>query len=99
MPVALQIATLWLVLNHLKLLAFTGEDDRTLDLCTLDSWCTDGRVRAIVDEENLIENDFVALLQVTRKLLNRNSIALRDDILLATGLDYGHFHSATNVAF
>ncbi len=99
---ALKVATLRLVLNHFDFLGFPGEDDRTFDLCALDEWHTDGRVRAVVDEEYLIKYDCVTFSQVyllgIRELLYRNNIAFRDDVLLPSSLDYGHFHCPINVA-
>ena len=98
MPLALVVAALRLILHHFNLFAQSGEDDRALDLCALNDGRTDGCVRAVVDEEYLAEDNRVALFQVPRELLDRNSVALGDDILLPAGLDYGHFHSPHNLA-
>lgn len=99
MAVALVVAALRLVLYYLYFLIESGENNGALDLGTLDKGRPDGRVRAVVDEEHLAEDNRVTLLQVSRELLNSDSVALGDDILLPTGLDYGHFHSPHNLAF
>ena len=98
MPFALVVAALRLVLHHLDFLTQSGENNGALDLCALDNGRTDGRVRAVVDEEHLAEDNCVTLLQIPRELLYSDNVALRDDILLPASLDYGHFHSRPNVA-
>ena len=64
MPFALVVAALWLVLHHLDFLTQSGENNGALDLCALDNGRTDGRVRAVVDEEHLAEDNRVTLLQI-----------------------------------
>src|SRR3989344_2676745 len=95
---ALVVAALRLVLHHFNFLCLPGENNGDLDLCALDDGRTDGRVRAVVDEEHLAKDNRVTLLQIPRELLNSDNVALRDDILLPAGLDYGHFHSPHNLA-
>ena len=99
MPFALIVATLRLILHHLDFLIQSGENNGALDLRALDEWRADGRVRAVVDEEHLAKDNCVTLLQIPGELLNNNRVAFGDDILLPTGLDYGHFHSPANIAF
>src|SRR3990167_5275200 len=97
MPFALVVAALRLVFHHLDFLTQSGLNNGALDLCALDKRRTDGRVRAVVDEEHLAEDNRVTFLQIPQELLDNNSVALRDDILLPAGLDYGHFHSFPNL--
>src|SRR3989338_7636137 len=97
MPFAFVVATLRLILHHLVFLIKPGENNSALALCPLDEGRADGRVRAVVDEEHLAEDNRVTFLQIPRELLDNNSVALRDDILLPAGLDYGHFHSFPNL--
>ena len=99
MPFALVVAALWLVLYHFDFLSQSGENNGALDLRALDSWRADGRVRAVVDEEHLVEDNCVTFFQIPRELLYSDSVALRDDILLPASLDYGHFHSVNNLTF
>ena len=99
MPFTLVVAALRLVFDYLHLLPKSSLNNGALDLRTLDCGRADGRVRAVVDEEHLAKDNRVTLLQVPGELLNNNRVALRDDILLPAGLDYGHFHSQNNVAF
>ena len=98
MPFALIVATLRLILHHLHLFPKSGLNNSALDLCTFNDRRTDGRVRAVVYEEHLVKYNRVTFFQVPRELLYSNSVALRDDILLPAGLDYGHFHSPHNLA-
>ncbi len=86
------VAALGLVLHDFDFLAAADNHDGPLDLRTFDKRCADGRVRAVVDQENLVERDGVTLLEVAGELLDRDSVALGDDILLPAGLNYGHFH-------
>ncbi len=92
MPASLVVTTLGLVLHDVNLLRLTGKRDRARDLCAFDNRRTDGRVRAVVHEQYLIEDNRVTLLEVAGELFNRNYVALRDDKLLPAGLNYGHFH-------
>src|SRR3989344_1116736 len=97
MPFTLVVAALRLVFDYLHLLPKSSLNNGALDLRTLDNGRADGRVRAVVDEEHLAEDNRVTLLQIPRELLNNDSVALGDDILLPAGLDYGHFHSFSNL--
>ena len=99
MAFALVIAALRLVLHHFNFLSQSGENNGALDLRTLDSGRADGRVRAVVDEEHLAKYNRVTFFQIPWELLYSDSVAFRDDILLPTGLDYGHFHSSYNLTF
>ena len=55
----------------------------------------DGGIFAVIYEQNLVENDLVALIVGIRKLLNGDDISLCDRILLAAGGDDCEFHSGT----
>src|SRR3989344_8524544 len=97
MPFAFVVAALWLILHPLNLLPEAGEDDGALTLRIIDNGRADGRVRAVVDEEHLAKDNWVALLQILGELLYNDTIALLDDILLPARLNYGHFHSSQNI--
>lgn len=99
MATALVVAALGLEFNHFNLLALACGNDSTLNLCALDSGSSDSRVRAVVDQQHLVEAHLVAGDLVAWELLNENSVALGDYVLLPAGLDYGHFHSAINITF
>jgi len=87
------VAALRLVLHYFYLLSPADHRDGPLHARALYSGRADGRVRTVVDQENLVERDGVALLEVVGELLDRDSVALGDDILLPAGLDDGHFHT------
>ena len=72
---ALVIAALRLVLHHFDFLCLPGENNGALDLCTLNSGRTDGRVRAVVYEEHLVKNNRVTCLQIPGEFLNTNRVA------------------------
>lgn len=57
MAVALEITTLRLILHHLYFLGLPDENNSALDLCAFNHRRTDGRVRAVVDEEHLVEDN------------------------------------------
>ena len=92
MAPALEIAALGLVLHDFDLLCAADGRHRPCDLRARDQGRADGRVHSIVDKENLVEGDSVTLLDRSGELLDRDGVALRDDILLPASLDYGHFH-------
>ena len=99
MAAALVVTALRLVLHHLDFFPESCLNNGALDLGSLNGWSPDGRVRAVVDEEHLAEDNRVTDLParftlsfVEGEFLDRNSVALGDDILLSTGLDDGHFH-------
>lgn len=76
MTAALVVATLRFVFHHLDFLVESRENNSALDLRTLDSWRADGRVRAVVYEEHLGEDNCVTLFQIAGELLNNDSVAL-----------------------
>lgn len=92
MPTTLKVAALGLVFDDTYLLTPSGKDHGTLDLRTLNRRRANGRVQAVVDEQYLVKDNCITLLKIRREFLNRDHVALLDDVLLPAGLDDGHFH-------
>jgi hypothetical protein len=73
--------------------------NRRINLCAFDERSTDSCVRAVINEQNLIEDDGIALFVVAGKFLDLHFFSNRDLILLAAGLYYckfARFHSGNH---
>ena len=91
MAVFLEISRLLLVFDDVDFCRAADFRNRGVYLCAFDERCADCCVGAIINEQNLIEDDRVALFVVTRKFLDFNLLANRNLILFASSLDYREF--------
>lgn len=91
MAALFKIVALCFVFNNHHFFSFGDFLNFCRDFCTWDSWRTDGGVGTIINQQHIIKNNRVAHLVVARHLLDFERIPFRDNILLATGLDYRKF--------
>ena len=91
MAVFFEVSRLLLVFNYVDFSCTTDFRNRGVDLCAFNERCTNSCIRAIINEQDLIEDDRVALFVVTCEFLDFDLLANGNLILFASSLDYREF--------
>ena len=85
-----QVAGFLLVFYHHHFSSAADLHDFSSYFCTIDVWCADSSIRAVIHEENLVKGKLVPFgilsLILSFDFLNRNKASLGDFVLLSTSL-------------